>query len=417
LLIVVIPFSANKAKSEKRYEEVKKLVDEQNKENKTISIKSLLSAAQEATQKAISILKQAGSEVLLGDLENSLSSQVDSLSILANSLPAPLISGEPKIIITAKSATIAWQTDKEANSLIALAPQNKYNSHKENPYVQTVGKPEANTKNHIVTIYDLEPDTLYHYQVISRTKLGATAKSRDFQFKTANDVLHISHYTIERISSSKAIFRWVTNVDADTKIIYTPYRDNVLFTEEAKTKTNPQNQATTIHEIAINDFEGGVEYQIKLLSSDIKHNTTQKIIDHFSTQKDNLPPEIYQVQTESALSGTGKSVHVQTIISWRTNEAATGQVFYRAGIGPLDETAKFSGSTPLEKSYSKKHVAVITKFKPGQVYQFRIESTDSGGNKNLSKPYTILTPRREESVFQIIMKNLEQLFGWLGKIR
>ena len=65
----------------------------------------------------------------------------------------------------------------------------------------------------------------------------------------------------------------------------------------------------------------------------------------------------------------------------------------------------------------KKQLNYITKFEPGKVYSFRAESIDSGGNVSTSKIYTILAPRQSESVFQVIMKNVEDVFGWVGAIR
>ncbi|KKR20097.1 MAG: hypothetical protein UT48_C0022G0014, partial [Parcubacteria group bacterium GW2011_GWE2_39_37] len=64
----------------------------------------------------------------------------------------------------------------------------------------------------------------------------------------------------------------------------------------------------------------------------------------------------------------------------------------------------------------KKHVAVITKFEPGTVYSFRVYANDSAGNTTISKTFTVLTPKQKESVFQLILKNFESTFGWVGNL-
>ncbi|NTW22258.1 hypothetical protein HGA34_01785 [Candidatus Falkowbacteria bacterium] len=119
------------------------------------------------------------------------------------------------------------------------------------------------------------------------------------------------------------------------------------------------------------------------------------------------------VQTESALA-QGKDQRVQTVITWNTSEPTIGQLSYQAGVNATDEVLaeKF---TP-ETTFSKKHMALITKFQPGQIYTFRIAIEDYSGNKNISKAYTILAPRQKESVFQLILKNFEDIFGWVGKV-
>jgi len=238
------------------------------------------------------------------------------------------------------------------------------------------------------------------------------SKSKDFAFKTDKELLEISKYTVQQISDEKVIFKWVTNTEADSTVKYTPYRNGELAVEEYITKTN--EAATTIHEVEIDNFEAGVIYDVELISQDIENNITTKTIEGFETSGNDLPPIISQVQTSSAIS-PGKNIKVQTIISWLTNELATSKVYYQKGI--IAPEQNLSESTKLDSSYTKKHVAVINSFEPGTVYSFRIESIDSGGNTSLSKTYTILSPKQEESVFQVIMGNFESIFGWVGKIK
>ena len=90
-------------------------------------------------------------------------------------------------------------------------------------------------------------------------------------------------------------------------------------------------------------------------------------------------------------------------------------MYYLKGFS--GENTEFKDSTTLDSNYTKKHIAVIANFEPGFVYQFQVESTDSSGNTTRSKTYTLLTPRKEESVFQIITGNFESIFSWVGKLR
>ena len=59
----------------------------------------------------------------------------------------------------------------------------------------------------------------------------------------------------------------------------------------------------------------------------------------------------------------------------------------------------------------------MTNFIAGEVYQFQVESTDSNGKTVRSQTHTILTPRQQESVFQLIMNNIVQTFGWMGVVK
>ena len=397
------------------FEEIEALTEkekEEREEEQQETAEGLFKIAASAVEKAMNIIKQSASQVSIGALESTLIMQQSSIEDLAKSIPAPLMSGEPRVVTTAKTAAIAWRTDKLANSLVAIAPEDQYNAEAENPYQQVIGNPTAKVVEHAVTIYDLEPDSAYHFQLRNKGSVGPMAQSRDFTFRTEKEILEISNYTIQNISNEEAVFKWVTNVEANSTIKYIPYRNNILAVDEAKTKNN--KSITTIHEISINDFEAGVIYEVELISQDISDNTANEKLSAFSTAEDDMPPIISQTQTASALS-PGKSTKVQTIISWKTNEPSTTRVYYQKGIANSDQ--ELSEITKLDTNYTKKHVVVITKFDPGAVYSFRAESIDSGGNVSLSKVHAILTPRQKESVFQVIMKNVEEIFGWVGKIK
>lgn len=367
----------------------------------------------EAAKKAMEIVANVAGTVSINTLETTLFSQFDAIEKLSKSIPAPVMGGEPGVVTTATTATIAWQTNKESNSLVALAPEDVFNISvaKDDPYTRLDGDPNAKTKTHLVKVSDLKPETVYHYQLRSKSDLGPMGISKDFTFATKAQTLEISDYTIQNLTAEKSIFRWITNTETDTKLTFIPYRANKLAVEEAKTLSD--KAMTTIHEITVDSFEGGTIYKIELQGKDPKGKSAGKSIEAYSTSADDLPPVIYQVQTESALS-VGKDTRVQTIISWSTNEPTIGQVLYEKGINTSDE--QLTQKTTLEGNYSKKHVVVITKFEPGRVYSFKVNSIDSAGNKTLSKVYTILTPRQKESVFQLILKNFESTFGWVGKL-
>jgi hypothetical protein len=58
-------------------------------------------------------------------------------------------------------------------------------------------------------------------------------------------------------------------------------------------------------------------------------------------------------------------------------------------------------------------VAVITVFKPGMVYYFKVKSTDASGNLATSTDFALLTPKKKENIIQIIVGNFQDIFGWI----
>jgi hypothetical protein len=213
------------------------------------------------------------------------------------------------------------------------------------------------------------------------------------------------------LDEQTAVFKWVTNKNSDSSITFTPYLGDRLATELMKTVRD--NEETVIHELEISEFMGGVKYNVTIASADNQGNRTTETFPDFSTSPDDSPPIVSHIKADSTVF-LDRNNKTQTIISWRTNEPATSRIYYQEGVHgtatDLDE------STELNENYTKEHVVVITKFRPGIVYTFRVESTDSGGNTVLSKPHTFMTAKTKESIFQIIMNILENTFGWIKDI-
>lgn len=334
-----------------------------------------------------------------------------TLEELAALLPKPNYLGDPIIKIESGQALVSWTTDRDSNSFVAIAPDKDFRQGTPEPYLQVVGNDDVYTKNHTVRLYNLAPDTLYHLQLRSRSQFGPSSKSKDYTFRTKAEALRIISYYPQVVNDNAALFKWVTNIEADSAVVFTPYKGNVLELERSKTIKN--NAFSAIHEISIEEFMPGVMYEVELISRDRQNNEARQVISKFSTAKDDLPPVITNIKTDSTifLDREGK---IQTIITWTTNESATSKVYYQEGVRSVEE--KLENETDLNFDYTKDHIMIFTKFQPGKVYSFKVESIDAGGNASLSKVYTFMTPKQKESIFQIIVRILEQTFGWIKTI-
>ncbi len=366
---------------------------------------------QNATQIALEFIGRLFPEVSLNNIGADGLDDIASLEDLASFVPAPILSGEPTIEIRATEATIAWTSDIESNSQIAIAPDDRYSPEIDEPYLQIVGNSEERTTTHEVTVYGLTPDTIYHYQLRSKASIGPTAISRDFVFRTSIEELTIISFISQIIDNETAVFKWVTNKESDSTIQFAPYYNNILAIDQSKTVKD--NAFSVIHEIEVKDFVAGTFYDVEFISVDSKGNVATEMLSKFSTSEDDFPPDITHIKADSTVF-IDRGNKIQTIISWLSNEPSTSQVYYQEGVHGGD--AELSESTTLNTNYTKEHVMVITKFKPGIVYSFRVESIDSGGNITTSKSHTFMTAKKKESIIQIIMKILEDTFGWAKKL-
>ncbi|MCK5319841.1 hypothetical protein KAJ61_00445 [Candidatus Parcubacteria bacterium] len=300
-------------------------------------------------------------------------------------------------------AIISWETDKEANSIVALAEEDDYDGEAENPYVWKEGEPDEFVLEHSVYVNGLRPATTYHFQVQSKSALDLTGKSTDKTFRTKSIAPEIYNLQIIKIEEEAATIRWTTNVPCSSIVEYTNLNNS-------DTKLEGNSSFLTAHSMRLNNliFDTYYSAMVKVESED--GEKTESEIMTFITTRDKYPPEISQVNTESTIY-PGSDNKIQTIVSWRTDEEAMCQLFYHQGLISLDDPF----SLPSEEDYALKHVEVVTNFLPGSVYKFWVVCKDEADNNTKSEDFTMLTPVQEESIIDIIIKNFESSFGWLKK--
>jgi len=313
----------------------------------------------------------------------------------------PLIAGDyPTVSTSATEAEVVWITDKKANSLVAYVPSEEYDPSKENPYLFTIGNTEEMTTKHSVIISRLLPNTTYHYQVISKPEIGPEAKSGDRVFKTKPINPEIINLQLLEIKEDSARFYWDTNVLTRSNLEYTDLKTG-------KALTQGEAAFSKKHDFTLKNLNPGTTYSLIVKVTDEYGNNVASPEIKFSTGVDKEPPVIFQVNTDSTLY-PGKTTRIQTIISWKTNEPSTGQLFWQEGIAAGTKVY----ASVKENTLTVNHIVVVTKFKPATVYKFWAESEDAAGNLAKSKEFTLLTPEKTQTVFEMIVENLQKTFSW-----
>jgi len=319
----------------------------------------------------------------------------------------PLIATEvPEVKPGPTWAEISWITDKKSNSLVAYAEEENYHPEKEEPYEIIVGNPDEMVTEHFVKLVGLKPNTLYHFQVRSKGKLGGWAKSKDFTFKTLSLLPEISDVKFLSIKETEITLSWLTSVPTKSIIEITNLRTGEKIIQE-------DPNFLKAHQIRVQNLEIGTNYHLQIKAIDEKGNEALSSVFPFSTSISKNPPIISNIRVVSSLI-PGRIERVQTIITWKTDKPATSRVFWQEGISKRKE---LPFKTPLDKKLTLDHIVITTAFRPGKVYQFKVESIDSFGNRSLSKPFTILTPQPRQSVVELILKHFEETFGFLKRLR
>lgn len=303
-------------------------------------------------------------------------------------------------------AIITWATDKESNSLVALAEEEDFDLEKENPYIWSEGHPDELVLAHTVEVTGLYPATTYHFQVSSESEIGLKGISTDKTFKTKSIKPEIYNLQVYKVEEEAATIRWSTNVPCSAIVEYTNLNNN-------DTKLEGNSAYMTVHSMKLSNliFDTYYSAKVKIESEDGEKAESDPVT--FITTRDEYAPTISKVNTESTIY-PGSDNKIQTIASWQTDEAAKCQLFYHQGLISVDDEFE---ELPLEDDYATKHVEVITNFVPSTVYKFWIICEDEAENSAKSEDFTMLTPTQEESIIDIILKNFESSFGWVKKMK
>jgi len=302
-------------------------------------------------------------------------------------------------------AIIYWKTNKNSNSIVSLALDETFDYEVDDPYTWNEGEPDESVTEHRIKVNGLESATTYHFQVSSKTVLDQEAKSKDGIFTTKSVLPIIKNLSLSKVEETSATIAFLTNVPASAIIEYTN-----LNTGESKLEG--QSAFLTNHMIKLNNLIFDTYYSVVVT---VENEQNEKAVSDpltFITTRDEEPPVITKVNTESTLY-PGSDNKVQTIISYETDEASKCQLNYHRGIVSLDGNE----TLPEEQEFVSDHVQVVTNFLPANVYKFWIVCRDDAQNKAKSQDFTMLTPSQEESIIDIILKNFEGTFGWIKNVK
>ncbi len=294
------------------------------------------------------------------------------------------------------AATINWETANLSTTTLEWGLESTYGNYKD--------KGEEKVKKHNISIDNLSSGTTYHYRVRSVEEAGSILVSDDYTFITP-ELPQITKYSLGEVKDNAVSLVWTSNIPIDSNVRYTNRENN-------ETRVQAKEEKSTDHTLTISNLEAGKTYSIEIQGRDDQGNLASVPAFDVQTGMDVIVPEISQVRSQSAIISGGEE-KVQTIISWKTNELASTQILWDIGATKGDT---FANETKVDTNLTTNHIAVITQFKAGTVYRYRVVSADKFGNIAKSQDYTILTPVKRQSIIQMIVNQFESIFGWVSRI-
>ncbi len=334
------------------------------------------------------------------EVENSIESVLPSL------LP-PFIEKPEVADVTENSATIKWITNISSYSVVDYATDGDYNNAASstasttNPYNNEASDLTTKSVDHQITLTGLKSDTQYHFMVKSFSLPQVVGKGNDMTFVTLAPKVR-ANVTDIKVDSFRVI--WSTAEPANSIIEY-----KNLSTGEINRQTD--NNMETYHDMVISNLTPGTTYTVKVMGYNAKNNLMEAENEiTVTTSRDTTPPKITDFKVDNALV-PGTSDRIQTIVSWKTDKPSNSTVYYVEGASPAN--GEFPNKVEVADSYVMSHDVILTDLKPGVIYQIKIISVDTSGNKASFGPRTIITPQQAQSIFDIIFKNFQDTFQFL----
>jgi hypothetical protein len=258
---------------------------------------------------------------------------------------------------------------------------------------------------------DLADGTTYNFRINPVDADGFEYEGTIFEFTTLPRP-RITDVKVEEVRGTaqpSVKVTWQTNVETTSVVTYYP--------------TNAPGQ--TKNEVNVNPVQGEHSVTITGLLTQTDYTLIAKGVDRYgneavsdpqtiTTAIDTRPPLITNLQIDTSIENRNNAQQqtAQIIVSWDTDEPTTSQVEFGEGTGTV-----YAQRTQEDTNLTTNHFVVIPNLAPSKVYHLRAVSNDSAGNITQSADAVTITPKETQSAFDLVIINLQEIFGFLRQIR
>ena len=298
--------------------------------------------------------------------------------------------------ITSTSAQIVFQTSEETTATLFYGNETGAPDYKESKY-KLRSTDSLTSTTHVILIDGLEPGKKYFYVVsVSNGLLTYTSPESSF---TAVLKPKVSNFKIAEVKPYSFRITWDTNIETDSLISL----GNTTTYGEKRGKPG----LVKAHDLLVEQLNDNTEYHFQILAKDETGNEVATQDYSLRTPMDTEGPKISGVKIDVLPMGENDTTS-SVIVSWQTDKPATTLVEYDEGVIGGSYNKRSIEDTSLGGS----HTVIIKDLQPASSYHYRLVSADKRNNKTVSQDYTFVTPSREKSILQLILKSLEETFAW-----
>ena len=189
-------------------------------------------------------------------------------------------------------------------------------------------------------------------------------------------VLNQPDVSAQSITETSATIKWTTNKPA-TGIVKVRDSNDVVI------DTQPQTALVNEHSVTISGLSPNTKYYYTVTSTDSDGKVKTSEESELTTSG---TATVTADKTAPMISGINVSIITESsaIVTWLTDEDATGQVKY-------SKDGQNTATTPPETNPTKTHSITLTNLNSGTPYTFTIISKDAAGNEAASAPNQTFT--------------------------
>lgn len=304
------------------------------------------------------VLAQASSSSTNFKMDNIYFGDNLSLVTTQDSVPPEVSTDGPSVTeLSHSKATIVWKTDKKSTSVVQYGTTTEYGFETGNSELVT---------SHEITIFGLDPETLYYYRVKSVDALGAAGFSEQKTFTTTAEE-GINSIKVSDVSYTTALISWTTGNATKEELQYG------LTTAYGESIKGSSLSFTTNHTVKLEGLKSGTEYHFRIVATTPKGENLRSNDFIFKTIDE---PKFVSI-------ALGQSTANDVVINWATNTETTGLISYSIAGGPI-----LSEGT---EEFAVKHATQISQLIGSTTYSYTITATDITGKKVTSAPQTFKT--------------------------
>lgn len=311
---------------------------------------------------------------------------------------APNASNVAEENITATTAKIVWNT---AVSTVGCVQFDTAPLGSREKYPQESCETSYNTV-HVITLENLTPGKTYYYRVTGTDVNLTLYTSKEYSFTA---VLKPEIQGLKLIITSSYTAKIVFNTNVDTNVAVTYGKDGALDLKAGNSDYKRN------HEIELKNLEDNSSYTYYVEVRDKLENGQRSQTASFATPIDKEGPKVENLKIDMLPMGESDE-SAQVIISWNSSKPSSTKIEYDEGM----ISGKYGKSTIEDSSLSTSHTVIIKDLNPSSTYHFRVAGQDKRGNMTESEDYNFVTPEKNKSVWQLIVRSLEETFAWVKDV-